>query len=116
MTGKEFGRTDWYPARALFLLEEAVKTIRELRYSRGLTQKQLARMLGVSVIMVSLWETRKAAPRLRRRYEISQMFGVPMEELDIERRVEMETGARVDRPVASDPVVQSSQSSATSGQ
>jgi transcriptional regulator with XRE-family HTH domain len=56
-----------------------VKSVRELRYSRGLTQKQLARMLGMSVITVSLWGTRNAAPKLRRRYEISQMFGAPME-------------------------------------
>lgn len=89
-----------------------MKTIKQLRYSRGLTQKQLARMLGTDEPRICVWEKRRVTPSLRYAYQISQLFGVPMEELDIERRVRTETGAVVDpqAPVTSDRRQQSGES------
>lgn len=70
-----------------------MRTVKQLRYSRGLTQKQLARMLGTKPVRISNWERRKQTPSLRYAYQLSQLFGVPMEELDIARRARTETGA-----------------------
>jgi len=43
--------------------KEVGKTIRSLRQSRGLTQGQLAELLGVSRVTVSDWERGRASPR-----------------------------------------------------
>jgi transcriptional regulator with XRE-family HTH domain len=64
-----------------------VKTIKQLRISRGLTQKEFARMLGTNHARVCMWEQRKVTPRLRYAYQIAQLFGLEMDELDYERQV-----------------------------
>lgn len=57
------------------------KNIKEFRRKRGLTQKQLADLLGVSQNAVYNWENGKRQPKLDTLRKISQALGVPVTEL-----------------------------------
>lgn len=59
------------------------------RRRAGLTQKQLAEMIGVTTGTVSFWETGTHEPASSKLYSISKALNVPMESLvgDIEARV-----------------------------
>ncbi len=60
-----------------------MKTIKELREEREWTPAQLADKLGVSLATVYNWEGGKTEPRATQFREIAQVFGVPMEEIDL---------------------------------
>ncbi len=53
----------------------------ELRTGRGLTQKELGKLLGVSNKAVSKWETGEAKPRLDTVNKLSALLGVSVSEL-----------------------------------
>lgn len=55
--------------------------IKELRIKRGLSQKQLAELSGVSIQMISATEVGKRTPSFRLSHKLSQILGVTMEEL-----------------------------------
>ena len=57
------------------------RNIRYLRISRGLTQRQLAEQLHVSVQAVSKWETGSAYPDLVLLLPIARLFSVTLDEL-----------------------------------
>jgi transcriptional regulator with XRE-family HTH domain len=79
-----------------------VKTIRELREAQGLSQTQLACLVGTSQNHVSEWELRKKEPRLRFLQKLAAVFQVSLDDLDVARKVNMATGAEVDHaPAAS---------------
>lgn len=57
------------------------RNIRHLRISRGMTQRQLAEHLHVSVQAVSKWETGSAYPDLVLLLPIASLFSVTLDEL-----------------------------------
>ena len=57
------------------------RNIRKLRLSKGMTQRQLAEHLHVSVQAVSKWETRGAYPDLVLLLPIASLFSVTLDEL-----------------------------------
>lgn len=56
----------------------------ELRNKKGLTQKELGKLLGVSDKAVSKWETGESMPRTAKLVLITDLFGVTMEQLSSE--------------------------------
>ena len=60
------------------------KNLYELRNKKGLTQKELGKLLGVSDKAVSKWETGEAMPRTAKFVLITDLFGVTMEQLSSE--------------------------------
>jgi len=60
------------------------KNLYELRNKKGLTQKELGKLLGVSDKAVSKWETGEAMPRTAKLVLITDLFGVTMEQLSSE--------------------------------
>ena len=57
------------------------ETIRALRHAKGLSQKDLADMLGVSMQAVSKWETGSALPDILTLPLIAETFGVSIDTL-----------------------------------
>ncbi|MBO5059674.1 MAG: helix-turn-helix transcriptional regulator [Clostridia bacterium] len=55
--------------------------IRKLRTERGLTQTQLAAILGVNKSIISAYENQDRLPSLNVLVKLSAEFGVPMEQL-----------------------------------
>ncbi len=53
----------------------------ELRKAKGLTQKELAETLHVSRQAISRWEVGTAAPSLDNLTYLSQLYGVPLDDL-----------------------------------
>jgi putative transcriptional regulator len=74
--------------------EKMEKTLAELRKERGLSQRDLAKKLGVSYGAIALYETGKRTPSLKRAKEIADIFGVSVETILF--------GANVDETKASD--------------
>ena len=61
--------------------EKIGKFISELRKSKGLTQQQLADMLGVTFQAVSKWERGKNAPDIAVLKDISTIFNVDIDDI-----------------------------------
>ena len=57
------------------------ENIRAYRKKRGLTQEQLAEVLGVSVGAVYKWESRSSLPELRLIMEMADFFDVSVDVL-----------------------------------
>ncbi len=57
------------------------QNIRRLRVANGMTQRQLAYMLRVSMQAVSKWEREQAYPDMSLLVPISRLFGVTLDEL-----------------------------------
>lgn len=61
--------------------------LRELRNEKGLTQEQLAEMLGVTNRSISRWETGATMPDFDLLIQVAEYFGVSADEiLDGERK------------------------------
>lgn len=58
-----------------------VNRVKELRTAAGMTQKDLADQLGVTVPTVSKWELGQRTPELERVFRMTLIFGVPIEEI-----------------------------------
>lgn len=85
-----------------------MKTIRELRKARGLSQTELAYLVGTSQMHVSEWELRRKEPRLRYLRRLAAVLQVSIDDLDVTRLPNMATGAEVDRaPAATNETSQS---------
>ena len=57
------------------------KRIRACRLSKGMTQEQLAMLLGVSRQAISKWESEKAYPEMDKLLMLCDMFGVTLDDL-----------------------------------
>lgn len=57
------------------------KTIATLRQARGMTQQQLAAVMNVSHQAVSKWENGAALPDIQTLVDLTQMFGITIEQL-----------------------------------
>lgn len=55
--------------------------IRQARYSLRLTQEEFARSIGVGVRNVPDWESGKRQPRIASLRRISELSGIPIDEL-----------------------------------
>lgn len=58
-----------------------VNRVKKLRTAAGMTQKELADQLGVTVPTVSKWELGQRTPELERVFRMTLIFGVPIEEI-----------------------------------
>ena len=58
-----------------------MKTIRELRDERGLTQLELAIKTGVTPLTVYNWERGKYEPSASKLRRVAHVFGVSMDEI-----------------------------------
>jgi putative transcriptional regulator len=54
--------------------------VKELRKLKGLTQEQLAELIGVSRQTINAIEKEKFDPSLPTAFKMSQIFGLPIEE------------------------------------
>ena len=61
-----------------------MKTIREWRTERGLTQLELANRAGVTPSTVYGWESGKYEPKGRQLRKIAEVLGVHMEDIDLD--------------------------------
>lgn len=57
-------------------------TIREARLAKGISQMQVAIAVGVSLPVVSLWETLKVCPQEGNRRRLAELLDVPEDELE----------------------------------
>ena len=64
-------------------MEREVKRLNSgvYRKIKKLTQKQVAKQLGISKATLSSWETGKSLPNIKQLYKMSKILGVPMEDL-----------------------------------
>ncbi len=60
---------------------QPVKTLRELRQTRGWRQVDVAALLGVHADMVSRWERGERVPRARTQHRLAILFGVPVDQI-----------------------------------
>jgi putative transcriptional regulator len=60
--------------------------LRDLRLARGLTQADLARLLGVSAYTVARWEAGEMVPTARNARRLARRLGVSVEELGLPGR------------------------------
>lgn len=81
-------------------------TIYRLRTEHNLSQGDLAEALGVSRQSVSKWETGGSVPDLEKLVKLSQLFGVSLDELVLDRKPPCEEAPREDPPPPVTVVVQ----------
>lgn len=55
--------------------------LREARKARGLTQREAAAVVGVSVRTWIAWEHGVRTPSLKHAYRVAEFFGLPVEHL-----------------------------------
>lgn len=85
---------------------DLVGTIYRLRTEHNLSQGDLAEALGVSRQSVSKWETGGSVPDLEKLVKLSQLFGVSLDELVLDRKPPCEEAPREDPPPPVTVVVQ----------
>lgn len=56
-----------------------MENLKTIRMTRGMSQKQLADMLGVNRTTVTRWETSGRFPRADKLRKISEIFGCPID-------------------------------------
>jgi transcriptional regulator with XRE-family HTH domain len=61
------------------------RTIRHLRKSAGLTQRQLAEAMGVNHMSIYHWESGRNEPSARQLKTLAEVFEVPMEAIAFEK-------------------------------
>ena len=68
-------------------------TILRLRMEHNLSQEDLAAALGVSRQSISKWETNASTPELDKLVKLSEVFGVSLDELVLEKKSETQEKA-----------------------
>lgn len=76
---------------------ESMENLKELRKQRGITQRDLAQYLGVSISTFSGWETGVYEPDHAHLCKIADYFGVTVDEL-LGRTPQLFDNARIERP------------------
>lgn len=71
--------------------------IKELREDRGLTQEQLGELVGTSRQAINAIETEKFEPSIWLAYDISQVFGCPIEDVFLFEKSEKKSRAKSSR-------------------
>ena len=66
-------------------LGEGMNKIREARLAKGLTQKQLGELIGVSPTHVQKWEY-GLTPNTKNLSKLSQVLGIPMEDIIVQKK------------------------------
>ena len=61
-----------------------MRTIRQLREERGLTQLELAYRLGVTPVTIYNWERGRTEPRVSQFRQLARLFGVGMDDIALE--------------------------------
>jgi len=59
-----------------------MKTMREWREERGVTQLDIAFAIGVTPATVANWETGRSEPKARHLRALAEYLGVPMDDID----------------------------------
>ena len=67
--------------KTMFDMRKIGRKISELRKSRNMTQMALADALGISFQAVSNWERGESMPDIAKLGELSQIFGVPIDDI-----------------------------------
>lgn len=65
-------------------------TIRQLRKSQGLTQKELARLVECAPTTVSAWERGAAFPLLEKARKLAEIFNVPVSRFSDQTKAELQ--------------------------
>ena len=60
---------------------DVMESLKVLRKKRGLTQKELGKILGLDSTSVSKYELSKRIPSLRNAFKLANFFNVPIEEI-----------------------------------
>lgn len=60
-------------------------TLKATRVNAGLTQKELAKELGVTTTTINSWENGDTEPSLSQLREISRLSGIPMDFICVRR-------------------------------
>lgn len=60
-------------------------TLKAARVNAGLTQKELAKKLGVTNTTINSWENGSTEPSLNQLREISRLSGIPMDFICVRR-------------------------------
>lgn len=58
-----------------------MKTIKELRLERDLTQRELAEEMQVSESLISMYESGQRSPSLKMAVKLSKFFGVTLDDI-----------------------------------
>ena len=66
-------------SRSLYLRSEEVRQLKELRLSKGLTRKELAKQFGMSERTITRWENRETDMLLSTAVKLAEFYGVSME-------------------------------------
>ncbi|MEZ4522214.1 MAG: helix-turn-helix transcriptional regulator [Thermomicrobiales bacterium] len=69
--------------RILGTIGVVMKTIRELREQRGMSQMDLAVEIGVTLPTIGNWERNIYEPKASQFRKLARFFGVPMDEIAI---------------------------------
>ena len=72
-------------------MENLGEQIYKYRTAKGLSQLELAEALDVSRQSISKWETNVAVPELAKLVKMAELFGVTLDELILDKKVEMLT-------------------------
>ena len=64
------------------MAEEKAYTLLQLRSGKRWTQKEAAAKLDVSVSTLSNWENEKKFPTIDKVWEIAEIYGVPMSDIN----------------------------------
>lgn len=56
-------------------------TLASARVNKGLTQTDVAKMLGVSIQTVSLWERKPSIITISNAYKLAELYGVDIDNL-----------------------------------
>lgn len=77
-------------------------TYKEAREKAGLTQDEAAEKIGVSRVSIWLWETGRGSPLIANLGKMSEAYGIPISELDIEAATQRESRAEESKDGSAD--------------
>lgn len=63
-------------------MQMAIFTLKGARANKGLTQKEVAKILGVSNKTISAWENGTAVPDIRQVTDLCNLYGRSIDEVD----------------------------------
>ena len=70
---------------------QKIKTLAQLRMDRNMSQRELARRLGVSSATIGMYETGKRNPPLKKALEMAKLFNVSVENISFSNKRKIQT-------------------------